>query len=330
MASAKEADQEANPSNGPTAEGSESLELEARTEPETHSYGDRTSKIPTSNNGTPKPVVPLLKRLATTRSNASVIDPGPPPDGGLKAWTQALMGHLMIFNTWGIISSYGVFQTYYTSTLHLTPTTVSWIGSAQMLLHNSVGLFSGRALDVGYFHWVVIPGVMLAALGMFLTSICSVSWQFFLAQGLLTGIGCGLQFTPSVSLVTTYFDKNRSLAIAIMASGSATGGLVYPALLREILPKLGLAWSVRVMGLMMCGFGALYCALLRPRLPPRRSGPLFELGAFRETPYTLYCVGIFLTIWGQFFAFYYVRISSVSSIKLLFLHVPFKCLLELF
>lgn len=27
-------------------------------------------------------------------------DPGPPPDGGLRAWLQVLMGHLVIINTW--------------------------------------------------------------------------------------------------------------------------------------------------------------------------------------------------------------------------------------
>lgn len=41
----------------------------------------------------------LVKTL-TGPSNASVINPGPPPDGGSKAWTQACMGHLVIFNTW--------------------------------------------------------------------------------------------------------------------------------------------------------------------------------------------------------------------------------------
>lgn len=43
--------------------------------------------------------------------------PGPPPDGGARAWTMALLGHLVVFNTWGYILCYGVFQTYYTSSL---------------------------------------------------------------------------------------------------------------------------------------------------------------------------------------------------------------------
>jgi hypothetical protein len=29
-------------------------------------------------------------------------DPGPPPDGGLLAWTQVAMGHLVIMNTWSV------------------------------------------------------------------------------------------------------------------------------------------------------------------------------------------------------------------------------------
>lgn len=43
----------------------------------------------------------VLRTLSRTLSRVSTIDPGPPPDGGLQAWTQALMGHLVVFNTWG-------------------------------------------------------------------------------------------------------------------------------------------------------------------------------------------------------------------------------------
>lgn len=28
-----------------------------------------------------------------------------PPDGGIVAWTQVAMGHLVMFNTWGYITS---------------------------------------------------------------------------------------------------------------------------------------------------------------------------------------------------------------------------------
>ena len=80
-----------------------------------------------------------ITKTVTARSNASILDPGPPPDGGVKAWTQVAMGLLVITNTWGMISAFGVFQSYYTSELGMEPSAVSWIGSMQMLGHFGLG-----------------------------------------------------------------------------------------------------------------------------------------------------------------------------------------------
>jgi MFS family permease len=257
-----------------------------------------------------------LAKTITARSSASVIDPGPPPDGGTKAWTQAFMAHFVIFNTWGMISTFGVFQQHYTNDLHLEPSAVSWIGSVQMLGHFGLGMFTGRLFDGGYFYWSVIPGMLLAALGMFMTSLCTKYWQFFLAQGILNGIGNGMQFAPTLSLVSTYFAKNRTVALAILATGSGTGGLVYPTIARQLLPRIGFVWTVRIMGFIMLAVGTLYCSLLKPRLPPRKSGPLFELIAFKEAPYSLFLIGVFLICLGQFFAFYYISSFATNILNL--------------
>lgn len=257
-----------------------------------------------------------LAKIITARSCASIVDPGPPPDGGAKAWTQAFMGHFVVFNTWGMIATFGVFQQHYTLNLGLEPSAVSWIGTMQMLGHFSLGMFTGRMFDAGYFYWSLIPGMIIAALGMFMTSLCTKYWQFFLAQGIMNGLGNGMQFAPTLSLVTTYFATNRSVALAIMASGSATGGLVYPTIARQLLPRIGFPWTVRVMGFIMLAVGALYCSLLKPRLPPRKSGPLLELSAFKEPPYSLFCIGVLLICLGQYFAFYYISSFAVDVLKL--------------
>lgn len=68
----------------------------------------------------------LANVLSRTTSRIS-IDPGPPPDGGLPAWTQVVMGHLIVFNTWGYINSFGVFQTFYVATLGHPPSDISWV-----------------------------------------------------------------------------------------------------------------------------------------------------------------------------------------------------------
>ncbi|KAF2685203.1 MFS general substrate transporter [Lentithecium fluviatile CBS 122367] len=254
------------------------------------SNGAEIQRTPTHKSHTSlKPKLAKLTNLALTRSNASIRDPGPPPDGGVKAWTQACMGHLVILNTWGMVATFGVFQTYYTTELGFEPSAVSWIGSMQMLGHFGLGMFTGRALDAGFYYYSLVPGMLLTALGMFMTSLCTHYYQFFLAQGLLTGLGCGCQFTPSMSLISTYFARNRSTALAIMASGSATGGLLYPTIARQLLPAIGFAWTVRVMGFIMLAWSA-----------------------FHEPAYGLYLLGLFLFCFGIFFAFYYITSFAVN------------------
>ena len=178
---------------------------------------------------------------ALSDSTTHIADPGPPPDGGFKAWLQAGMAHLVIVSTWGYISSYGVFETYYLANLHESGSAIAWVGSVQIFFMFAVSTFTGRALDAGYFRVVFGAGCVLQVLGVFMTSLCYKYWQLFLAQGICTGLGNGLQFCPTVGLVGTYFSKRKSFAIALGAAGSATGGIIFPIIVRELLPSIGTA-----------------------------------------------------------------------------------------
>ena len=247
----------------------------------------------------------LTKVLSKVQSRSS-IDPGPPPDGGLAAWTQALMAHLIVFVTWGYINSFGVFQTYYVTRLGHPPSDISWVGSVQIFLLFFIGTFSGRATDHGLFRVTLLCGSILQLVGVFMTSLGTKYWQLFLAQGICTGLGNGLVFCPALALLSTYFSTKRSLAIGIAASGSATGGLVFPVIVQQLLPKIGYAWTVRVIGFIMLAIMVVTLTFTKPRLPPRSSGPLVEWAAFKELPYTLFSIGMFLNFWGLYFAFYYI------------------------
>lgn len=252
---------------------------------------------------------PPLSRIITGRSATSFVDPGPPPDGGVTAWTQAFMALLVLTNSWGWINSFGVFQTYYTSTLGHPPSDISWIGSVQTFLLFFIGTFSGRATDAGLFRPVFIAGLCLHLIGVFTTSVCTKYWQLFLAQGVCTGIGNGLQFCPTMSLLSTYFSTNRSLAIGIAASGTGVGGIIFPIIIQQLLPRIGFGWTVRALGFIMTGIGALTIAFLKTRIPPRKSGPIIEWAAFKENTYRLYLIGMFLNFWALYFAFFYVSES---------------------
>lgn len=78
----------------------------------------------------------------------------------------------------------------------------------------------------------------------------------------------------------------------------AVGGMIYPILVRELLPRIGFAWTARVLGFVNLALLAIVGTFMRPRLPPRKSGPVVDWSAFRETPYALFVAGLFFIIWG--------------------------------
>ncbi|KAK4184269.1 major facilitator superfamily domain-containing protein, partial [Podospora australis] len=262
-----------------------------------------------------KVVSRVLTRQSTKKSN---YDPGPPPDGGVKAWTAVFCAHLVITNTWGIINSFGVFQPYYTTTLDRPPADISWIGSIQIFLLFFIGAFTGRATDAGYFRHIFALGTLLQLVGIFTTSVATTYYQVLLSQGICMGLGMGCLFCPCISTVSTYFDKHRSLALAVAACGSATGGLVFPVMVRELLPKVGFGWAMRAVGLVQLVTLGIGCVFLKPRIKPRKTGPLVELSAFLEGEYALYAAGAFSCFLGLYFAFYYVASFSRDIIGLSF------------
>jgi predicted MFS family arabinose efflux permease len=191
-------------------------------------------------------------------------------------------------------------------TLTETQSTISWIGSIQLWMVFFVGTWSGRALDAGLFTPTYLLGAALQILGIFMTSISHSFWQLLLAQGVCTGLGSGIFFTPAMGLVTTYFTKNRGMAIAIMSTGGSIGGSIYPVIVRQLLPKIGFAWTIRTLGFVNMALLGVSFAFLKPRLPPRKSGPIVEWSAFREGPYVCVVAGMSLVFGGLFFSYYYI------------------------
>ncbi|KAL7620051.1 hypothetical protein AAE478_010600 [Parahypoxylon ruwenzoriense] len=256
-----------------------------------------------------------VNRVLSRISTKSSWNPGPPPDGGRVAWLNCLCGHLAIMNTWGFINSFGVFQAYYATQLNRPPSDISWIGSIQVFLTFFIGTFTGRITDAGFFKPIVIIGTMFMTLGIFTTSAATQYWQLLLSQGLCMGIGNGCIFCPTVSTVSTYFSRRRSLAIGIAACGSVSGGLIFPAMARQLLPTAGFGWTVRAMGFVQLATLALANTFMTSRLPPRRSGSFVEWGAFRELEYTFYAAGMFFNFWGVYFGFYYLAAFARQAIE---------------
>lgn len=153
--------------------------------------------------------------------------PGIPvqPDGGLDAWLQVFGGFFVYFNTWGLIITFGVFQSYYQNHLltHYSPSQISWIGTIQGFLLVEVGIISGPLYDHGHLRYLIAAGAFFLVLGLMMTSLAEDYYSIFLSLGVCTGLGMGFVFFPGITSISTYFTTRRGLANGIAASGSALG-----------------------------------------------------------------------------------------------------------
>jgi len=163
----------------------------------------------------------------------------PPPDGGLRAWSQVFVGHLIVTLAWGYPSSFGVFQAYYEETLPQSPSDISWIGGVQVFILLFISIFSGRAADAGLTRQFVLAGSLLLLLGTFATSWATQYWHIFLAQGVCVGVSLGLMWLPSLTLISHYFVRKRVLALTIASTGTSTGGMIFPAMVQHLTPRIG-------------------------------------------------------------------------------------------
>ncbi|KAL4899110.1 hypothetical protein BDW74DRAFT_189558 [Aspergillus multicolor] len=263
------------------------------------------------------PPSPSLSDNAITTTTTTTTTPQPqpqppqvppPPDRGLTAYLQVLCMHLVFFNTWGASNGFSIYQQLYTGTLPESASTISWIGSVQISLLFFLGVFSGRATDAGYFRHVYIAGAFFQVFGYFMLSLAKSYWQIFLAQGVCMGIGNGLTFAPGLAVMSSYFARNRGVAVGIAAAGAATGGMIYPVLINQLLNIHGLSfgWTVRVAAFLMLITQIPGLLFFRPRLPPRPSGPLIDSTAFHEKPFVFFTLSMFLNFWGLYFAFFYM------------------------
>ncbi|OIW32892.1 MFS monocarboxylate transporter [Coniochaeta ligniaria NRRL 30616] len=229
-----------------------------------------------------------------------------------RRWLQVLAGHLVLVNTIGYSNSYGIFEQYYVSELHLSVSQVSWAGGLQIFLLCFVSIFSGRVFDYGLLRPLLVSGSVLMVVGLATASVATKYYQLLLAQGICGGIGAGLVYNPILMCVATYFPKRRVLALTLVTIGASTGGIVFPVIAQQMLPKVGLAWTLRCMALVILVDSIIVVALARDKLPPRPRAPFLELSAFRELPYTLFSIGVFFCSWALYVVYDYITHYAVT------------------
>ena len=88
-------------------------------------------------------------------------------------------------------------------------------------------------------------------LGLLTMSVSTQYYQLILAEGVCSGLGSSAIFYAGVISVSKRFANRQAFAVGISASGTSLGGIIFPTMVTELLPRIGFAWTVRAVSLLI-------------------------------------------------------------------------------
>jgi MFS family permease len=144
-------------------------------------------------------------------------------------------------------------------------------------------------------------------------SLCKTYWEVLLVQGFVIGIGAGCLYVPAVAIMPTYFTTKLGLALGVAASGSSTGGIIYPIMFYKLIDRVGFEWAVRILGLTALVTLVVPLMVMEARIKPGRFRSIIDWTAFADWPYMTFVVGAMIGQTGIYVAFFYTSYFGLAS-----------------
>ncbi|KZL65779.1 riboflavin transporter MCH5 [Colletotrichum tofieldiae] len=244
------------------------------------------------------------------------------PEGGKAALVVLFGTWCVLFCTFGLGNSIGVFQTYYVNHAlrQYSSSTVSWITSFMQWTLNFMPIvltnkWWGFAFDKYGARWILVFGTVTYVFGMMMVSLATEYYQFFLAQSVVCPIGASAVTSASMSCLVTWFHRRRATAFGIMMSGSSFGGIVLPIMIPRLIDSVGFPWAMRSVGFMFLGLLTLACFTVRSRLAPEKKPVDFNeyFRGIREPTMMSTVFGLFLVFWGLFLPYNFVILQAKAQ-----------------
>ena len=171
---------------------------------------------------------------------------------------------------------------------------VGWIPAAHVFTTLFLGVHVGPLFDRYGPRYLVLCGATLGFVSFMTLAECQEYWQFMLCLGICGGIGSAILSTVSIAAMSHWFHRRRALASGFCMAGSSFGGTTLPLLLRNLFPRYGWTWSIRIVGLMALAFYAVGIIFVRGRLPKNKTPRVtIDLGVLASPRLTFLSIAVF-------------------------------------
>lgn len=188
---------------------------------------------------------------------------------------------------------------------------VGGLSMSQALLVSPLATYTTRVYGT---RTTLLIGVFLEALALMSASFAQQIWQLFLSQGVCYGVGMGFLFVGSVGIVPQWFTTRRSLASGISTAGSGLGGMIYSLASNVMIEKLGIGWTLRILGIISFMVNFVCAILLKDRnMAIGATQSAFDYTLFRRFEFLLFSGWSFFSMLGYvILLFRYIDSSSES------------------
>ena len=156
-------------------------------------------------------------------------------------------------------------------------------------------------------------GALSLGSGFVSASFAVKAWHLYLSQGALVGIGVGFAYIPSISIISQWFSKRRSLANGITSAGSGVGGVIFSVATGKMIEDISLEWSLRITGVIAFSMLVIAIALTRDRnhiIKPEQHP--FDVALLFRYDIWLLLLWAFFSILGQITLLYSLPDFSLS------------------
>ncbi|KAM7035375.1 monocarboxylate transporter 7 isoform 1-T1 [Acridotheres tristis] len=184
------------------------------------------------------------------------------PDGGW-GWTVAFAFFVVEALTYGIIKSFGVFFNDLMESFDETNSRISWIISICVFVQTFTAPLSTVLSNRFGHRLVVMAGGLLVSAGMVIASFARSVVDMYITIGIVSGLGYCLSFLPTVTILSQYFDKRRSLVTAVASTGECFAVFSFAPAITALKEQIGWRYSMLSVGVLQLGITACG-SLLRP------------------------------------------------------------------
>ncbi|CAK7274151.1 hypothetical protein SEPCBS119000_006022 [Sporothrix epigloea] len=206
-------------------------------------------------------------------SSSATVGNTPPhvtfPEGGLQAWLVVFASFSTLVSVFGIINTASVFESWFAThqLAEYTASEIGWVFSLYLFLVFFVGIQVGPIFDRHGPRYLVALGSVMSVTSVMLLGFCEQYYQILLCYSVLGGLGGALLNTPAYACIAHFFNVRRGLATGIASASGGVGGIVFPILLQQLLPRLGFPWTTRILAFILLGLSIPSNLWLRTRLP---------------------------------------------------------------